>query len=282
MRTFTFLLTIALPALAVLSADGAESATFREITFFSHALDRQKTFSAVVPPGTDAGTDRAVLYLLHGRGRNHRSLLDNARSRALLAQAPCLVVLPDGEDGWYINSPEVPADRYADYLEEVIAQAEKQLGATRNPARRAIAGWSMGGFGAVSFAEAHPGHFGMVATIIGLLDFPRAEDLPAGQNYHVPVARFGSDPAVWRRFNPSDHVEQLRSARILVVTATESFDRTMNHNFVRAARAAGLAPQFDELPGGHTLDVVIAALPEVLRFVASGLAAPPPSPPATP
>lgn len=250
-----------------LSARAEPAAAFREISFESRVLQRTKTVSVVIPAHAAAkGGALPVVFLLHGRGRNHHSLLDDPRSRALLEKVGFVVVLPDGEDGWYVNSPVAPADRYGDYLEEVLALVQKKLPVSADPARRAITGWSMGGFGAVSFAEAHPGGFGAVAPIIGLLDFPRVEDLPAGQNYKVPVARFGAEPAVWRQFNPIERVERLRGARLLVITGTEAFDHTMNRNFIARARAAGLEPEFRELPGGHTLDTVIVALPLVFRF----------------
>jgi len=164
-------------------------------------LQREKTFSAVRPQKT-MRENNPVLFLLHGRGRNHRSLLETARAKAFLLTVPFFVVLPDGEDGWYINSPVSSADRYNDYLEEVIRVAEAVLPLSRDRRDRAIAGWSMGGYGAVRFAETHAAGFAATVGIIGLLDFPRPADLPAGQNYSVPPGRFGRDPVLWPEFNP--------------------------------------------------------------------------------
>jgi len=254
-------LALALP-LSVL----AKEPRVAELEFYSEALERKMTFSFVRP--TDAAAaNGSVLFFLHGRGRNHASLLDRPDCRSALLAAKHWTILPDGEDGWYINSPEIQTDRYSDYLEEVIAFATDKLDLTKDPARRAIGGWSMGGYGAARYAVDHPGRFGTVVGLIGVLDFPRMETLPEGQNYSVPTARFGSDPAVWSKLNPINSVAKLADSRLMLITGSTAFDRTMNYNFAVRARQEGVDTRVVELTGGHTIEVVTAALPIALQFV---------------
>ena len=235
-----------------------------ELRFHSTILGRDKTISVVAPVKHE---DAPVLFFLHGRGRHHGSLLERTDCRNALLAANHWTILPDGEDGWYINSPEIPTDRYGDYLKEVIAFATKELGLTENPTRCAIGGWSMGGYGAVRYAEDHPGRFGTVVGLIGVLDFPRKETLPVGQNYSVPIARFGSDPAIWTKLNPINAVEKLDDTRLMLITGSTAFDQTMNYNFAARARQAGVDCRVVELTGGHTIEVVAAALPIALQFI---------------
>ena len=106
------------------------------------------------------GPDELLLVSLafpkHGRelagegGHGGEGGTVDAERTALLA-APCYVVLPQGEDGWYINAPGNPAAGYETYLEEVIAWAERTYPIARDPRARGIAGWSMGGYGALVF-----------------------------------------------------------------------------------------------------------------------------------
>lgn len=264
---FTFNLSLLYMCLStgLLAAAVPASDRISELRFHSIVLGREKTISVVAPVKRE---DAPVLFFLHGRGRHHRSLLERPDSRNALLMANHWTILPDGEDGWYINSPEIPTDRYGDYLKEVIKFATTELGLTENPAHSAIGGWSMGGYGAVRYAEDHPGRFGMVVGLIGLLDFPRTETLPEGQNYSVPTARFGSDPAVWTTFNPIHAVEKLAGSRLMLVTGSSAFDRTMNYNFAARARQAGVDTRVVELTGGHTIEVVAAALPIALQFMA--------------
>lgn len=256
------------------------SATFaRERITFAHvesvALGRALPLAVVAPAGSPR-TDVPVLFFLHGRGRHHRSLVDEPAARAALLEAPFYVVLPQGEDCWYVDSPARPRDRYATYLAEVVAWAARTLPIARDPAHRGIAGWSMGGYGAVRFAQTHPGEFGFVGSIIGLLDFPRLETLPPGQNYRVPVERFTADPQVWATLNPMRALDALRGSRIMLVLATRGFELTMNESFIAAVGAAGLpAPRVHRLEGGHEFPLVIRSLPLVLADAASAFAAGP-------
>jgi len=246
-----------------------------DVAFFSAALGREMRFVVVRP--ADRDRDRPVLYLLHGRGRHRHSLLELPDAQAALLDANLWVVLPDGEDGWYLNSPVNPADRYADHLDLILQEAVSRYGLRDDPGGQAIAGWSMGGYGAVRFAQMHPGRFSAVATIIGLLDFPRDETLPPGRNYKVPVTRFGDDPAAWRALNPLHQAVTLRGSAVLVLTADDAFDRVMNESFSRELDRVGVPHAYRMLPGGHTLDVVRAALLEVLAFVQRS-SLPPPRP----
>ena len=260
-------------------AAAAERITTAEIA--SVALDRVLPVTVVAPATDAAWGEGAVVYVLHGRGRHHRSLIDSPAARAALLAAPCYVVLPQGEDGWYLDSPAQPAARYAAYLAEVVAWTERTLPVGRTAARRGIAGWSMGGYGAVRFAETHPGQFGFVASVIGLLDFPRAGTLPEGQNYAVPVARFTADPATWAALNPLNGVEQLRGAALTLVLATQGFERTMNEHFLAALAARGLPARVHRLDGGPEFSLVERALPLVLADAAEFFQkdpAPPPHP----
>ncbi|MDA3926477.1 MAG: alpha/beta hydrolase-fold protein [Kiritimatiellae bacterium] len=238
------------------------------VSFYSEVLEKTKSFSVVLPENYDhAKSDWPVLFLLHGRGRTERSLIDDEGARSSLLEAPFVVILPDGDDGWYIDSPVRPADKYQSYTEEVVALAGTLYNLTSNPEQRALTGWSMGGYGCVYFAENHSQEFSTVASIIGLLDFPRT-GLPEGQSYDVPIDRFGDDPAVWATFNPINHVENLRDMSIYVVIADEAFDRTMNENFTNELTIAGIAHEVKVLEGGHTFAVVCTALPLVINFVA--------------
>lgn len=253
-------------------AYGAEQISFATIA--SAALGRALPVAVVAPAGATPAKDAPVLFFLHGRGRNHRSLVDAPAARTALLAATCYVVLPQGEDGWYIDSPVNPADRYNAYLEEVVAWADQHLPVSAAPARRGIAGWSMGGYGAVRFAQTHPGAFGLVASVIGLLDFPREENLPAGQNYRVPVARFTADPARWAELNPLRAVEALRGVRLTLVLASTGFERTMNEHFFAELERKRIPAQVHRLEGGHEFSLVERAVPLVLADAAAYFSTP--------
>lgn len=244
------------------------------VTFESQRLKKRKRFVVVLPEKweTIKPAERRTLVILHGRGRHEMSLIDDGVIRKQLLDSGLFVILPDGDDGWYINSPVRKMDVYESYLEEVLAVGSSVYRLPDERERWAIAGWSMGGFGCVNFAERHPKQFSAVSSIIGLLDFPRT-GLPKGQSYKVPTDRFGNDPEVWRAYNPLQGAEKLKGMSVMMITADEAFDRTMNEHFRDRLIQLNLPQTWVLLKGGHTFAVVRESMPYVLRHTKRALQA---------
>lgn len=241
--------------------------------FTSRALGRPMRFLVVLPEGTAlTGARVPVVYFLHGRGRHERTLLENPLTRARLLASSCAVVLPRGKEGWYINSPVVPADRFADYIDEVIVLAEEKFPVGRTPQMRAVGGWSMGGYGAVYTAGRRPGDFSVVASLIGILDFPRPAIAEKGQNYAVPE-RFGTDPEIWKKLNPRLLQPHLRGTPLFVAYADQAPERQMNELFLAEAKVAGLMVEVRRLSGGHTFPMVEQSFPAAFDFLEQRLKA---------
>jgi hypothetical protein len=115
----------------------------------------------------------------------------------------------------------------------------------------------------------HAGEFGFVASVIGLIDFPRPETLPEGQNYHVPTEHFTDDAVTWERLNPLRSIEKLQGNAITLVLATRGFERAMNENFLAALRAKQIPARVHWLEGGHEFSLVEKALPIVFSDAAA-------------
>ncbi|MCA9039901.1 MAG: hypothetical protein KDA65_06075 [Planctomycetaceae bacterium] len=241
------------------------------VTWYSQQLKKQKRFSVVFPngytsPNAKPNRNWPVLFLLHGRGRHDRSLIEDQEARAQLLQANFFIILPQGDDGWYIDSPHRKQDRYESYLTELITFSKSRYPLSKHPADRALAGWSMGGYGAMHYLVRHPDDFSAIVTLIGLIDFPR-EGLPSGQSYKVPLDRFGTDQNRWKFMNPIHGVKKLDQKSILLLTADKAFDRTMNENFAQQLQALKISHQFEMLEGGHTFSVVRSGLKKMIPFL---------------
>jgi len=224
-------------------------------------------FLVVLPPGVALqSAPLPVIYFLHGRGRHERTLLENPLTQARMLTSPCAVVLPRGRDGWYVNSPVAPADRYADYVDEVMALAEKHFPVSRTAKERGIGGWSMGGYGAMYTACRRPDAFAAVASIIGILDFPRPQIDEPGQNYAVPP-RFGTDPKFWREVDPRHLLPCLRTVPLFVAYADHAAERQMNETFLADAMELKIPVEIMRLSGGHTFPMVEQSLPAAFDFL---------------
>lgn len=230
------------------------------------ALNRRMPYMVNVPAGPPPAGGWPLVLVLHGRGRNHRALADAPGCVAELARRPMAWVFPAGEDGFYLDNPAVPGARYQSMLVELLAHARAVLPVSAHRRLTGIAGWSMGGFGAMRFAQDHPAAAGAVAAMIGLLDYPNPA-LPPEHNYHSIPQIFGESPAGWAAFNVTAQAEKLRGSRVLVIAARDDKLAQMSRNLHLRLRELGLAHQYLEMAGGHTLDVVKTALPMVGAFM---------------
>jgi S-formylglutathione hydrolase FrmB len=228
-------------------------------------LGRREKFALHLPDDYDAGRDEAypLIVFLHGAGRHDRSLIDIPSSREVLKRSPCVVLLPNGRGSWWVDSPVDRTSRYQSYLQELVGIVGRCLNVSKAPAKRAIGGWSMGGFGSANYLAKHPGRFGTWAGIVALVDFPNP-DYPDEQNHAVPGVLGSSDN--WAKLNPIAKAEAFRGKHILLITAEKAFDRRMNEAFSSRLKSLGIDHDFVMLPGGHTIDIVQTALPRVMGF----------------
>jgi S-formylglutathione hydrolase FrmB len=213
-----------------------------------------------------------VILILHGAGRNRRTLWEHPQSRAALEASRCVIVMPDGKNSWWLG-------RYATYPLELLDWLTPRLhlassgarpdgigrdGTGWNGAGWGVAGWSMGGFGSLRLLQQHPDRFAAWGGLLALTDFPNPA-LPADQNHSVPPL-FGDETA-WPLLNPMRHAETLRGKAVFLLTATEAFDRTMNRNFHRRLNQLGIAHEYVEVPGGHKYDIVAANLSRLIEYL---------------
>jgi enterochelin esterase-like enzyme len=106
---------------------------------------------------------RGVVYCLHGHGSNHRMAFDDIHIPDVVAaaQAPLAVAAVDGGSDSYWHSRLSGSDPLAMLLDEFIPMVEQKIG---SGPRRALLGWSMGGYGALLAAEQAPDRFAAVTA----------------------------------------------------------------------------------------------------------------------
>ncbi len=152
----------------------AQTGEIREgLTMQSQILHKQMRYSIYLPPGYEASRRLyPVLYLLHGYTDNDSAwihfgemaqALDDGIARREIT--PMIVVMPDGGTSWYVNNFDGSL-RWEDYfIQELIPFLESRFRAHPARASRAIAGLSMGGFGALVQSLHHPDLFGACAAL---------------------------------------------------------------------------------------------------------------------
>jgi diacylglycerol O-acyltransferase / trehalose O-mycolyltransferase len=165
-----------------------------------------------------------VLYLLHGCCDSYDSWTRSTGIEGLPQLRKILVVMPEGGavgfySDWYGSEGEPGPAWERFHLTELRRLLERDYGAG---ARRAIAGLSMGGLGAMGYAARHPGLFAAAASFSGVLHPRQDDDFLLGLFARFtpnPRAIWGdpaSDREIWARHDPTELAEQLRGMPLFV------------------------------------------------------------------
>lgn len=226
----------------------------------------------VYRPDVPDSAQLPVLYFLTGQGGSAMQLADNMPTRQWLDAAfrskrlaPFVVVAPEAKSS-VTSDPEWGDSVDGRVREESFVTGElinAVEGAHRQDrAHRAIAGVSMGGFGAMNLAQRHPDLYGQVAEVGGYfrLDDPR----------HV----FGFSKATQDANRPDLHVPRLRQTRLLLADGSADHVAPSAGELARFAgllRADGQHPTVITVPGyPHGWATLIDIWPSIVTFLEQG------------
>jgi len=129
------------------------------VEFRSHALGKMTHMNVLLP---DTDEPVPTVYMLHGNEGDHESWLRDSRMTCHARGHRLALVFPDGQRSRYVNSPA--CGQYEDFIvEDVIGYVERTFPVRTGRDCRAIAGYSMGGYGALMLALKHPDVFAAVS-----------------------------------------------------------------------------------------------------------------------
>src|SRR6476620_10279660 len=127
----------------------------------SHLLARKVSYRVLLPNEYSDPKNRnrryPVIYLLHGLSGHFDNWTDKTKLTAYAADYDFIIVMPEGDDGWYTDSVTVPNDKYETYIiKELIPEIDKKFRTLADREHRIIAGLSMGGYGSIKFGLKYP------------------------------------------------------------------------------------------------------------------------------
>lgn len=148
----------------------------------SKALNCSMRFAIYLPPQTANGTKVPVLYWLSGLTCTDENFMQKAGALRIAAQLGIAIVAPDtsprGDDvaddegydlgkgaGFYVNATQAPWDRHYHMYDYVVNELPQLIEGTFPVSdKRAIAGHSMGGHGALTIAMRNPERYTSVSA----------------------------------------------------------------------------------------------------------------------
>lgn len=140
----------------------AQRASVETIHFQSKLVNTTLPYNVILPPDYRASrtTRYPVLYLLHGLTGHYSDWITHTNVADYSAQYRMIVVMPEGNNGWYTDSATIPTDKYETHiLKELIPDVQKRYRTIEARYGRAIAGLSMGGYGALKLGLKFPDTF---------------------------------------------------------------------------------------------------------------------------
>ena len=253
---------LSLPALA------AVSARVESVAFQSAYLGRPMPYFVILPPdyATAPSTRYPVIYLLHGLSDHSSTWTERTNVVDHAAGHRFIVVMPEGEAGWYTDGAAGASARYESYLlDEVIPDVQKRYRTIEEGYARGIAGLSMGGYGTLKMALKHPDEFALAASMSGSVNAARYTDKDAAgwELHEQSIARtFGPADSPTRAANDLFALLRARPAGrpttfpyLYLDCGTEDKLVEANRNFAALLTEKQIPHEFHEVPGMHNWDL---------------------------
>jgi S-formylglutathione hydrolase FrmB len=193
-----------------------------------------------------------VLYLLHGGagGNSAQWTTGGGAVEPITDNKALITVMPDGgKVGWYTNwiDQSRGAQAWRDlHIDQLIGWIDANLRTIASKSGRAVAGLSMGGFGAVRYAQDRPDLFAYVASFSGAVDLsdPGTRSVigeQAMQNGYSPNSPFGNPfppfDTTWKALNPVSRAARLRGVGVALYVGSGNTDGDMIERTMATAAA---------------------------------------------
>ncbi|MBR6891177.1 MAG: alpha/beta hydrolase fold domain-containing protein [Clostridia bacterium] len=240
-----------------------------QVEYYSNCLIRPVQFKVLLPndpndqwPPEQKFKDRPMktLFLLHG----YTGAAGNWVPERLPALYNFAVVMPSGENGFWIDGLST-GHRYDAFLGvELVDYVRRTFHLALTPEDTCVMGLSMGGYGALHVALAHPDRFGAAAglssalIVHGIAHMKPGDENPVA-NYEYYRECFGDLETVEQsRNNPEVLVDELLAAKkplpkLFMACGTEDFLLEPNRQFHAFLEQRGVEHQCFESPGGHDM-----------------------------
>lgn len=240
----------------VLLATALCASAFRAdtVTVSSPYLDTPMKVTVLTPDNPD-GQHFPTVYVLNGYDGDYTSWtkLTEPKLGEYADRYGMVLVMPDGRDSWYWDSPVNPGLQMETFITaDLVPYIDSNFPTVPEAGKRAITGLSMGGHGALYLAAKHPDIFRSAGSMSGGVDirpFPRSWGMSKllGKTYQEA-------PELWTSHTVAGLVPEIKEAGLNIIfdCGNEDFFAKVNDDLHNTLLEAGVPHDYTSRPGKHS------------------------------
>lgn len=203
-----------------------------------------------------------TLVLLHGHGNSNDEMISGSNIKELAYFYNLNVLLPTGENSFYLNRPAARA-MYADYVgEELLEYARKVFGFSDRREDTYIGGISMGGFGAIHTGLAYSHNYSRIMALSSALIVNEVSAFQPGMDngigdYDYYTSIFGNlSKLKGSQSDPEQLVLDIKKdgkfmPEVFMACGTEDFLLDKNREFKAFLEKEEVSVRYEEGSGTH-------------------------------
>lgn len=250
-----------------------------ELKHSSKLIGREMPYRIIYPYGYGEKRNSTkrypVVYLLHGLWGH----FDNWSGKTKIAQYSIeyeyIIVMPEGGDGWYIDSPIVKNSNYESYIvKELIPEIDGRFRTLADRDHRFVAGLSMGGYGSIKFGLKYPEMFSIAGSFSGALAAATdTEKNMAAIGKKIDIVFGPPDSEIRNENDIFRMVRELAPEKVKALPffyldcGTDDIFYQNNRDFTELLRKQKVSHEYRQMPGGHNWTFWDMQVKEFLRVV---------------
>ncbi len=228
-----------------------------------------------------------VVYLLHGYSDDETGWIQFGEANQIADKGiaegkipPGIIIIPDGKLTWYCNSYDNKVLWEETFINEFIPFIEKQYRIRAKKEYRAIAGLSMGGYGALKLSMRHTDLFSTCVALSSGTFTDEEIRTKSDKEYDMYFSTlFGKELKgaarlndAWKSNNPLDLIhsvplEKLKSVRFWIDCGDDDFLCNGNSELHVEMRKLGIPHEYRVRDGSHSWSYWRSGLATGLEFI---------------
>jgi len=242
--------------------------SFLSIQFFGQSIGKQTGMHVILPPGKGPFP---AMYLLHGLSDDYTIWSRRTSIERYVAELNMIVVMPDGGRSFYCNDSRPGGMAYENHIvKDVVGFIDTSFRTIAEPNARAVAGLSMGGYGAFMLAIRHIDVFSVACSHSGAMGFMQRA-WPDRSDIQTIAGTLPQDG----RYDLLKLAQELSTSRprpaLYFDCGTDDGLLEDNRMFQSFLKKLGIKHEYREYPGAHSWDYWDTHIQQSIAFILSHL-----------